>query len=99
VLTNAFQHAHAHTVELEIAYASDIFGITVCDDGSGMEAVMVTEGRSGHWGMHGMRERAERIGATLRISSRPHAGTNVELRVPSSIAFAADSIRRRWWRW
>ena len=46
-------------------------------------------GRDGHWGLRGMRERTERIGARLDLRSRAMGGTEVEFVVPSHIAFAA----------
>ena len=58
----------------------------------------MTSGRKGHWGLAGMRERAAGIGATLRVLSRPGAGTEVELAIPNGIAFgdAAPGHRTRW---
>ena len=52
------------------------------DDGRGIDPQVVRGGSDGHWGITGMRERAKRIGATLKIRSRADAGTEVELRVP-----------------
>jgi hypothetical protein len=57
------------------------------------------DGRDGHWGLSGMRETAERIGAKLRLQSRLSEGTEVELTVPAEIAFAAPPrppARRPW---
>jgi hypothetical protein len=52
---------------------------------------VIESGRDGHWGLSGMRERAERIGARLKVMSRTGAGTEVELRVPGDIAFESIS--------
>jgi signal transduction histidine kinase len=51
-------------------------------------------GRDGHWGLSGMRERAERIGGKLRVMSRLGGGTEVELRVPNHIAFESPPSSR-----
>jgi nitrate/nitrite-specific signal transduction histidine kinase len=45
------------------------------------------EGSDGHWGLSGMRERADRIGARFKVWSRALAGTEVELSVPGHVAF------------
>ncbi len=59
---------------------------------------MLHSGREGHWGISGMRERAEEIGAGLKLWSREGAGTEVELSIPARIAYVTDSSRRgRWW--
>jgi len=86
-LVNAFVHAHAETIEVELEYASTYFRILVRDDGLGIAPHVLESGRDGHWGLLGMRERAERIGASLKLRSRVGAGTEVELTVPGTIAF------------
>ena len=59
---------------------------------------VLREGREGHWGLSGMRERAERIGARLRVLSRLAAGTEMELSVPGRIAFyLASSKGIKYW--
>jgi signal transduction histidine kinase len=52
------------------------------------------EGRDGHWGLTGMRERAERVGARFKVWSRAAAGTEVEVSVPNSIAFESRMIEK-----
>jgi len=92
-LVNAFRHARAHRIDVQLEYAPFQLRILVRDDGSGIDAHVLESGRDGHWGLSGMRERAERIGAKLRLMSRPGNGTEVELRVPSHIAFESRSPR------
>ena len=84
---NAFRHARARNIEVELEYAADRFRVLVRDNGCGIDPQVVQFGRDGHWGLCGMRERAERIGGKLRLWSRSGEGTEVELRVPASIAF------------
>lgn len=86
-LTNAFRHAHAHRIDLELKYGSNQFRLLVRDDGRGIEPDILLQGRKGHWGLSVMRERADRIGARLHVFSRGSAGTEVELTVPGRVAF------------
>ena len=90
-LINAFRHAHARHIEVEMNYARDGFRLFVRDDGAGIGDEILQTGRDGHWGLVGMRERAERIGAQLHVLSRPSAGTEVQLALPSDLAFRASS--------
>jgi signal transduction histidine kinase/ligand-binding sensor domain-containing protein len=90
-LANAFLHSRANTVEVEVEYASKYLRIMVRDDGCGIDPQVLDAGRQGHWGLPGMRERSEGIGASLRLLSRIGAGTEVELTVPSAIAFESQS--------
>jgi signal transduction histidine kinase/ligand-binding sensor domain-containing protein len=98
---NAFRHSGAATIEVEIEYAARQLRIVVRDDGQGIDSDVLRAGREGHWGLSGMRERAETIGARLQVWSRAGAGTEVELAVPSKIAFSDHAPgRSRWWtRW
>jgi signal transduction histidine kinase/ligand-binding sensor domain-containing protein len=86
-LVNAFLHAQAKAVEVEVEYTSMFLRVLVRDDGCGIDPAVLHSGREGHWGLMGMRERSERIGASLKLRSRPGAGTEVELTVPGLIAF------------
>ncbi len=97
---NAFQHAGADHVEVELTYADDALHLCVRDDGGGMPVeVRQRGGREGHWGLAGMGERAERIGALLEVGPGPRAGTQVLLRVPADAVYLAAmrAKRRRWW--
>lgn len=100
-LVNAFLHARPNTVEVEVEYASRYLRIMVRDDGCGIDPQVLEAGRRGHWGLPGMRERSEGIGATLKLRSRIGAGTEVELTVPSAIAFESQSPRpvSQWFTW
>ncbi len=87
-LANAFRHSGAAAIEVEIEYAARALRLLVRDDGRGIDPQVLEAGRDGHWGLSGMRERAERMGARLKVWSRAGAGTEVELSVPNEIAFA-----------
>jgi signal transduction histidine kinase/ligand-binding sensor domain-containing protein len=100
-LINAFHHSRAKRIELKLKYESSQLRMLVRDDGCGIEPHVMRSGRDGHWGLPGMRERAERIGARLQVFSRPAAGTEIELSVPGKVAFQDQSDRSLSWfgRW
>jgi signal transduction histidine kinase/ligand-binding sensor domain-containing protein len=100
-LLNAFMHAHANRIEVEVEYASKYLRVSVRDDGRGIDPQVLHSGLEGHWGLVGIRERSKRIGANLRLRSRIGAGTEVDLTVPGSIAFEKDSNGpvSQWFRW
>jgi signal transduction histidine kinase/ligand-binding sensor domain-containing protein len=88
LLRNAFQHALAREIEAEIHYDDRLFRLRIRDDGKGLDSAMMEHGgRAGHWGLTGVRERAQRIGAQLDFWSEAGAGTEVELTVPAAIAY------------
>ena len=97
-LANAFRHAQASSVETVLEYTSDRFRMVVRDNGRGMDPDVLQSGRPGHWGLSGMRERSNRIGARLKVLSAPGAGTEVDLVVSGRAAFEAKA-RRRWADW
>jgi signal transduction histidine kinase len=97
-LANAFRHSRASGIEVELEYADSQLRVLVRDNGCGIEPDVVRSGRDGHWGLSGMRERAGRIGAKLKVWSRSAGGTEVELSVPGHVAFRSNSAGRgpRW---
>ena len=96
-LRNAFQHARASRIEAEVRYDVHQLRIRVRDDGIGIEPeVLQHEGRAGHWGLKGMRERARRLGGQLELWSEHGAGTEVQLTLPASIAYAEGGGRGPW---
>jgi signal transduction histidine kinase/streptogramin lyase len=95
-LRNAAQHAQARHVEAELHYAERMFTLRIRDDGVGVNAKVLREGqRAGHWGLQGMRERAEAFGAHLDVWSEHGAGTEVELSIPAEIAYDRSRLRIR----
>jgi signal transduction histidine kinase/streptogramin lyase len=97
-LRNAFRHAQARQIELEIHYDARQFRLRVRDDGKGIDPEILGEDpRPGHFGLHGMRERAKIVGGQLDVWSELDSGTEVELSIPASRAYATPSTRRSWW--
>ena len=96
-LRNAFRHAEARNVEVEIRYDEKCFRLRVRDDGKGIgPEVLLGDGREGHYGLHGMRERAKLVGGKLTTWSEVNSGTEIELIIPPSKAYA-KSTRRFWY--
>ncbi len=88
LLRNAFRHARAHKIEVEIRYENDVFRLIVRDDGKGMDPKILKDGgRAGHWGVPGVQERARGIGARLEFLSEAGAGTEIRLTLPAAIAY------------
>ena len=85
-LVNAFRHSRASRIEVELEYGARRFRLIVRDNGRGIDPHVLHAGRDGHWGLPGMRERAEKFGARLRVWSRTSAGTEIELSVSNRIA-------------
>lgn len=89
-LVNALTHSDGRNVEVEITYDTRQFRLRVRDDGRGIDSRILEEGgRPDHWGMQGMRERAQKIGAQLKVWSGPETGTEIELIVPGATAYQA----------
>jgi anti-sigma regulatory factor (Ser/Thr protein kinase) len=97
-LSNAFRHANATQIEVDLRYAPRMLRLRVRDNGKGIDAnVLNAGGRPGHWGLTGMEERARAIRTRLEIWSESSRGTEIELIAPASIAYIT-SERTLWSR-
>jgi signal transduction histidine kinase len=97
-LFNIAHHARAPSAEVAIGFDARHLAIRVRDDGVGIpEHVLARGHKEGHFGMIGMRERAERIGGGITISSSPGDGSEITLTLPAELAFAKRRSRRRVW--
>jgi signal transduction histidine kinase len=97
-MRNAFKHAQAQRIEVEIRYDERQFRLRVRDDGKGIDAKLLNEDeRPGHYGLRGMRERAKLLGGKLTVWSEVETGTEVELSIPGAKAYATADGRRRSW--
>jgi ligand-binding sensor domain-containing protein/signal transduction histidine kinase len=95
-LRNAFGHAQAQNIEAEVSYGEQHFVLRVRDDGIGIDPRVLDRGsRPGHWGLPGMRERADSLGAQMEVWSESGAGTEVQLTIPAAIAYEEPIKRDR----
>src|SRR5215469_12214377 len=95
-LRNAFRHADAQRIEVELRYDERQFRLRVRDDGKGIDpALLRGDGPKGHYGLSGMKERAELVGGKLTVWSGMESGTEVELSIPATRAYTT-AARRSW---
>jgi signal transduction histidine kinase len=94
-MRNACSHSRGTELNVELTYAWDLT-VVVRDNGRGFDEERVAKGKDGHFGVRGMRERAERIGAKLHFDST-RSGTHVELIVPGKLTFRDGPVEKRSW--
>jgi signal transduction histidine kinase len=91
-LTNAFRHSGASRIVIELDYQKGTFRMSCHDNGRGFDAVALsTNATNGHWGLRGMAERAERIGANFACTSSAGQGTEIQVRLPARLAYERSS--------
>ncbi|HEX6650764.1 MAG TPA: two-component regulator propeller domain-containing protein, partial [Pyrinomonadaceae bacterium] len=88
-LRNAIRHAQARHISIEIRYDRPQFRLRVRDDGKGIDEATLRGGHAGHFGLHGMRERAEIVRGRLEVWSKLDSGTEIDLSVPRAVAYGA----------
>jgi signal transduction histidine kinase len=81
-MTNALKHAGAKHIWFDLSYEADAVELKVADDGRGFDFTQQAPGEAGHFGLLGMRERANKIGGVFNLTSQPGQGTTVIVRVP-----------------
>jgi len=81
-VTNTVKHAHAQEVKIKLDMENGNLHLQVMDDGQGFEQTDAFSEIGGHFGLMGMRERAQRLGGELQLASKPGEGTTVEVTVP-----------------
>jgi signal transduction histidine kinase len=80
-MTNVLKHAKAQNVKVNLVFGPDAVTLSITDDGAGFDPRAHHDG----FGLLGMRERAESIGARLLVSSSPAQGSRVETVIPRSV--------------
>jgi signal transduction histidine kinase len=95
-LRNAFRHAQAGRIEVEIRYDQRRLRLRVQDNGKGIDPkVLCGGGRAGHYGLPGMHERAKLVGGKLAVWSELGSGTEAELTIPASVAYLKSPVARQ----
>jgi signal transduction histidine kinase/ligand-binding sensor domain-containing protein len=89
-IRNACRHSTGRTVDVMLEYARDLT-LRIRDDGVGIDPAVIEQGKDGHFGLRGMRERAARIDGRLAIDTASRSGTVVTLIVPGRVAFRTAS--------
>jgi len=95
-ITNALQHAHARKIHVLLSYGERHFELRIRDNGRGINEETLNLQRPGHYGIAGMKERAERLGGSISIGSRVGEGTEVSLTVPAHLLYQDDVHRSGW---
>jgi signal transduction histidine kinase len=86
-ITNALQHAHARKINVLLSYGEQELRLRVLDNGRGISEEALNSQRAGHYGIAGMKERAERLGGNISVQSRVGEGTEVNLCVPAYLLY------------
>jgi signal transduction histidine kinase/ligand-binding sensor domain-containing protein len=90
-IRNACTHSNGNRLEISLRYGKDL-AVCVSDNGVGIDPTVADQGKNGHFGLQGMRERAARIGGKLLIVSSPKSGTEVTIVVPGGIVFRKSRV-------
>jgi signal transduction histidine kinase/streptogramin lyase len=97
-LFNIARHARARSVEICLYFSAKQLGIRIRDDGVGIPEAILAQGQAeGHYGLPGMRERAEELGGSLSIESAVGAGTDVSFTIPARLAYVDNERNRFGW--
>jgi ligand-binding sensor domain-containing protein len=91
-IRNACAHSGGTTIEIDLYYKRRSLLLEVHDNGPGIDPAVQQDGKTGHFGLAGMRERALSLGGTLNISSTPNVGTTLSLRLPGNAVY----LNRPW---
>ncbi len=81
-VTNVLKHAGASKIWVKLHAEARRLYLRIVDNGRGFDQASAFSAVGGHFGLIGMRERAERVGGELKLSSNPGEGTQVEVMAP-----------------
>jgi signal transduction histidine kinase len=97
-ISNAFRHAQAKSVRVELEYRNRDLKLLIRDNGLGIDERILIEGKkAGHWGLPGMRERVAQLNGNIRFESLGGMGTTVEIKIPAHKAYPRKRFRLRRW--
>jgi signal transduction histidine kinase/ligand-binding sensor domain-containing protein len=103
-VVNAFRHSKASEIRVEISFQRAKLSLDISDNGTGIDSEILTgQRRTGHWGLAGMQERANNLGADLKFIVPAGGGAQIRLTVPADLAYRyehqASGFRRWYQRW
>jgi signal transduction histidine kinase len=103
-VVNAFRHSKASEIRVEISFHPTKLSLDISDNGTGIDSEILTgQRRTGHWGLAGMQERANNLGADLKFIVPAGGGAQIRLTVPADLAYRyehqASGFRRWHQRW
>ena len=81
-IVNAVRHGEPHRIDVRVEFDEAVLRLAVRDDGRGFSADEGVDAHKGHFGLSGMRERAERRSGRCDVSSFPGHGTTVTVELP-----------------
>jgi len=97
-ISNAFRHAQASSIRVELDYKDRELTLLIRDNGQGVDERILLEGKKGgHWGLPGMRERVAQLKGNVRFESRQGIGTTVEVTIPANRAYRRNRFRLPRW--
>jgi signal transduction histidine kinase/ligand-binding sensor domain-containing protein len=87
-LVNAFRHSRASVIWANLHFEPHRLQVEVIDNGIGIDPGILHGGRKAdHWGLASMQERADNLGAELKLIAMPEGGTHIRLIVPGAMAY------------
>jgi signal transduction histidine kinase len=96
-IRNSCAHSGGTELNIELHYRRRFLQLDVHDNGRGIDPSFQQSGKTGHFGLAGMRERSASLGGTLHIVSTPNVGTTVSLRLPSNAVYLNRPWRPHTW--
>jgi signal transduction histidine kinase len=93
---NAYRHASAGNIEVELVYDAKEFRLFVRDDGIGLSDDLLNEGnKAAHWGLPGMKERATCLAGSIELRNQKGSGAEIALRIPAARAYSYNALHSR----
>jgi signal transduction histidine kinase len=83
-ITNALRHASPQRIQVRITRRPATISLSIADDGRGFDTTTLAATAAGHLGVAGMQERVRARGGRFQVSSRPGAGTTVDVEMPTA---------------